>query len=131
MPERSAQAQPANEAVWCFSRPQPNSGPSPQEFKTTVTIVNRTLVNQQALAINGGSPVRTSLLPYGRHSVDEEDIQAVAEVLRSDWLTTGPRVAEFEEALAVRLGAAHAVTFSSGTAALHAAAFAAGLGPGD
>jgi perosamine synthetase len=63
--------------------------------------------------------------------VDEADVQAVVEVLRSDWLTTGPKVAEFEEAFAARVGAAHAVSFSSGTAALHAAAFAAGLKPGD
>lgn len=88
-------------------------------------------VNAQALAINGGSPVRASFLPYGRQSVDEADIQAVVEVLRSDWLTTGPKVAEFEEAFAARVGAVHAVTFSSGTAALHAAAYAAGLKSGD
>ncbi len=85
----------------------------------------------QLLAINGGSPVRASFLPYGRQSVDEADVDAVVEVLRSDWLTTGPKVTEFEEAFAARVGAAHAVSFSSGTAALHAAAFAAGLKPGD
>jgi perosamine synthetase len=90
-----------------------------------------TPVSPQALAINGGSPVRPTFLPYGRQSVDEADIQAVVEVLRSDWLTTGPKVAEFEEAFASRVGAAHAVSFSSGTAALHAAAFAAGLKSGD
>ena len=75
--------------------------------------------------------MRASFLPYGRQSVDEADIQAVVEVLRSDWLTTGPKVAEFEEAFAARVGAAHAVSFSSGTAALHAAAFAAGIKSGD
>src|SRR5450631_1705130 len=90
-----------------------------------------TPVSPQDLAINGGTPVRTSFLPYGRQSVDEADIQAVVDVLRSDWLTTGPKVAEFEEAFAARVGAAHAVAFSSGTAALHGAAFAAGLKPGD
>ena len=90
-----------------------------------------TPVSPQALAINGGSPVRATFLPYGRQSVDEGDIQAVVEVLRSDWLTTGPKVAEFEEAFATRVGAAYAVSFSSGTAALHAAAFAAGLKSGD
>src|SRR5271154_3391088 len=88
-------------------------------------------VSPQALAIHGGSPVRASFLPYGRQSVDEADIQAVVEVLRSDWLTTGPKVAEFEEAFAARVGAAYAVSVTSGTAALHAAAFAAGLKPGD
>src|SRR6202167_2828169 len=88
-------------------------------------------VSPKALAIHGGSPVRASFLPYGRQSVDEADIQAVVDVLRSDWLTTGPKVAEFEEALAARVGAKHAVSFSSGTAALHGAAFAAGLKPGD
>ena len=90
-----------------------------------------TSVSPRTLAIDGGSPVRATLLPYGRQSVDECDIQAVVEVLRSDWLTTGPKVAEFEEAFAARVGTAHAVSFSSGTAALHAAAFAAGLKAGD
>jgi perosamine synthetase len=83
------------------------------------------------LAIDGGQPVRQQLLPYGRQQINEEDISAVAAVLRSDWLTTGPKVAEFEVALAAAVGARHAVAVSSGTAALHAAAFAAGIGPGD
>jgi perosamine synthetase len=90
-----------------------------------------TSVSPQALAINGGTPVRATLLPYGRQAVDETDVQAVVEVLRSDWLTTGPKVAEFEEAFAARVGAVHAVSFSSGTAALHGAAFAADLKAGD
>jgi len=85
----------------------------------------------QMLALHGGQPVRPTLLPYGRQSISEADIQAVVEVLRSDWLTTGPKVGEFEEAFAARVQARHAVSFSSGTAALHAAAFAAGLKPGD
>lgn len=93
--------------------------------------MSATSVTPQTLAINGGSPVREKLLPYGRQSVDEADIQAVVEVLRSDWLTTGPKVGEFEEAFAARVGSGHAVSFSSGTAALHAAAFASGLSPGD
>lgn len=90
-----------------------------------------TSISPRTLAINGGEPVRSTFLPYGRQSVDEADIQAVVEVLRSDWLTTGPKVGEFEQAFAARVGAAHAVSFSSGTAALHAAAFAAGLKAGD
>lgn len=85
----------------------------------------------ERLAIEGGAPVRESLLPYGRQSVDEDDVRAVVEVLRSDWLTTGPKVVEFEEAFADWTGAKFAISFSSGTAALHGAAFAAGLGPGD
>lgn len=88
-------------------------------------------VSPRTLAIDGGSPVREKLLPYGRQTIDEADIQAVVDVLRSDWLTTGPKVAEFEEAFAARVGAEHAVSFSSGTAALHGAAFAAGLKAGD
>jgi len=83
------------------------------------------------LAIDGGTPVRTRMLPYGRQAVDQEDIEAVAEVLRSDWLTTGPKVAEFEAAWSRIAGARNAIAVSSGTAALHAAAFAAGIGPGD
>jgi perosamine synthetase len=83
------------------------------------------------LAIDGGEPARSTLLPYSRQSLDEEDIHAVVEVLRSDWLTTGPKVPEFEEAFANFVGSSHAVAVSSGTAALHAAVFAAGIGPGD
>jgi perosamine synthetase len=90
-----------------------------------------TPTSQEVLAIDGGTPVREAMLPYGRQSISEQDIQAVVEVLRSDWLTTGPKVAEFEEALAACVGAKYAVAFSSGTAALHGAAFAAGLKPGD
>src|SRR5215471_10638453 len=84
-----------------------------------------------ALAIHGGTPVRETLLPYGRQSLDDADIQAVTDVLSSDWLTTGPKVAEFEERFAAWIGEKHAVSFSSGTAALHGAAFAAGLKFGD
>jgi perosamine synthetase len=93
--------------------------------------MSATSVSPQTLAIHGGPPVRDTLLPYGRQSIDDADIQAVVDVLRSDWLTTGPKVAEFEEAFSSRVGAAHAVSFSSGTASLHAAAFAAGLMGGD
>lgn len=71
------------------------------------------------------------MIPYGHQSVGEDDVAAVAAALRSEWLTQGPRVEEFEAALAATVGATHAVAFSSGTAALHAAAAAAGLGPGD
>ena len=86
---------------------------------------------REALALYGGVPVRSKLLPYGHQAIDEEDIQAVVETLRSDWLTTGPKVGEFEEAFAAWVGARYAVTFSSGTAALHGAAFAAGIGARD
>src|SRR3954454_16878587 len=69
-------------------------------------------------------------IPYGRQSVDESDVEAVVEVLRSPFLTQGPAVAEFEAAVAAACDAPYAVAFSSGTAALHGAAFAAGVGPG-
>jgi perosamine synthetase len=68
---------------------------------------------------------------YGRHSIDDDDIEAVAQVLRGDWLTQGPHLEEFESALATRVGAKFAVAFTSGTAALHAACAAAELRPGD
>ena len=71
------------------------------------------------------------MIPYARQSVDEDDIRAVAEVLRSDWLTTGPVVPAFEEAVARFAGAAHGVAVSSGTAALHAMCHVLGIGPGD
>jgi perosamine synthetase len=90
-----------------------------------------TAASSDPLAIDGGSPVRGTLLPYGRQAIEESDITAVVETLRSDWLTTGPKVGEFEESMAARVGAAYAVSFSSGTAALHGAASAAGLENGD
>ena len=71
------------------------------------------------------------MIPYGRQSVDDDDIAAVTAVLKGDWLTQGPAVDEFEARLCELTGARHAVAFSSGTAALHAACAAAGLGPGD
>ena len=69
-------------------------------------------------------------LPYAKQSIDEDDIEAVVGVLRGDWLTTGPAVRGFEEALENRVQARHALAVSSGTAALHIAALATGLGPG-
>jgi perosamine synthetase len=86
---------------------------------------------KERLAVDGGTPVRASLLPYGRQCIEDDDIAAVVEVLRSDWLTTGPAVGEFEEAFAAEVGAKHAVAIANGTAALHAAAYAAGITCGD
>lgn len=71
------------------------------------------------------------MIPYGHQSVDGDDIAAVVDVLEGEWLTQGPHVREFEEALASAVGARFAVAFVNGTAGLHAAAAAAGLGPGD
>jgi UDP-4-amino-4,6-dideoxy-N-acetyl-beta-L-altrosamine transaminase len=71
------------------------------------------------------------VIPYGRQSVSEEDIAAVVAVLRGDWLTQGPTVEAFEQRLCEVTGARHAVAFANGTAALHGAAAAADLGPGD
>jgi perosamine synthetase len=83
------------------------------------------------LAINGGDPVRPTMLPYGRQTIDDDDVAAVCAVLRSDWLTTGPHVGQFEQAAAAAVQAQHAVAVSSGTAALHACMFAAGIANGD
>jgi len=77
-----------------------------------------------------GGALTDAFLPYGRQDVDEADIQAVVDALRSELITQGPLVPQFEEALARYLGARHVVAFANGTAALHGAAFAAGLGPG-
>jgi len=70
-------------------------------------------------------------LPYGKQTIDEEDIQAVINVLRSDWLTTGPFVESFEKALSNYCGAKHAIAVSNGTSALHISMLAAKIGPGD
>jgi len=83
------------------------------------------------LAVDGGVPVRVKMLPYGHQWIDDQDIVAVVNTLRSDWLTTGPRIAEFEAAFANRVGAKYAIAVSSGTAALHAASHVAGIQLGD
>lgn len=70
-------------------------------------------------------------IPYGHQTITEEDIQAVVDVLRSDYLTTGPAIGEFEQKVAAYTGAKYAVAVSNGTAALHIACLAAGIGPGD
>lgn len=71
------------------------------------------------------------MLPYGRQSIDDDDVAAVVATLRGDWLTTGPAVDEFERAISAGAGGAAAVSVTSGTAALHVAYAAAGVGPGD
>jgi perosamine synthetase len=85
----------------------------------------------EQLALYGGAPVRSSLLPYAKQQVAEDDIAAVVEVLRSDWLTVGPTIEVFEEVFAHFVGASYAVAVSSGTAALHAAMHALEISPGD
>lgn len=70
-------------------------------------------------------------IPYGRQSINEQDIEAVVNVLKSDYLTTGPKIAEFERKVADYTGAKYAVAIANGTAALHAACYAAGIGEGD
>lgn len=86
---------------------------------------------KEKLAIYGGKPVRDSYLPYGRQCIDDEDIKAVIEVLKSDYLTTGPIVNEFENKVAQLVDAKYAVAVSNGTAALHAACYAAKIKEGD
>lgn len=83
------------------------------------------------LAILGGQPVRASLLPYGRQWIDEADIETVIQTLKSPFLTQGPKIKEFEDSVAQYVDAKYAVSFSNGTAALHGACFAAGIGIGD
>lgn len=72
-----------------------------------------------------------TFIPYGRQSIDEEDISAVCSVLRSDFITTGPKIEEFEQAVCSYVGTQYGVAVSSGTAALHCAMYALGIGPGD
>ena len=75
--------------------------------------------------------IRNQLLPYAKQWLDNEDIEAVCRVLSSDWLTTGPMIKEFEEAVAGYVGTSYGVAVSSGTAALHTAMHALGISPGD
>ncbi|SFL89693.1 UDP-4-amino-4,6-dideoxy-N-acetyl-beta-L-altrosamine transaminase [Paenibacillus sp. 1_12] len=82
-------------------------------------------------AIAGGTPVREQMLSYGKQFIDEQDIAAVIDTLRGDFITQGPAINRFEQAIAEYVGAKFAVAFSNGTAALHGACFAAGIGLGD
>ena len=83
------------------------------------------------LAILGGQPVREQKIFYGHQYLDEEDIQAVVDVLRGDFLTCGPNITSLEKALCDLTGAKYCIAISNGTAALHVACMAAGVGPGD
>lgn len=85
----------------------------------------------EKLAVRGGQPVRKEFLPYGHQWIDDYDIKAVTDVLKSDWITQGPKVPEFEKLIADYCNSKYAVAFSSGTAALHAASFAVGISNGD
>lgn len=85
----------------------------------------------EQLAINGGEPVRKSKLFYGHQYIDDADVQAVVEVLKSDYLTCGPKITELEQKLCEITGAKYAVVCSNGTAALHIACQAAGVGEQD
>lgn len=88
-------------------------------------------VTDSSLAINGGKPVREQMLGYGHQLIDDADIAAVEEILRSDYLTCGPTTELFEEALCGVTGAKYCTAVSNGTAALHVACLSAGIKPGD
>lgn len=92
---------------------------------------DRQLESESCLALNGAKPVRDTWLPYSHHLISDDDIDAVMGALKSDYLTEGPWITAFEGEFAKVTGAKYAVAFNSGTAALHAAYFAAGIGPGD
>ncbi len=85
----------------------------------------------ERLAIDGGIPVRNEKIYYGKQWIDTDDVQAVGQVLTSEFITCGPKVEELERVLAEQVGAKYAVAVSNGTAALHCACIATGIGPGD
>ena len=85
----------------------------------------------EQLAILGGTPVRKNPISYGKQYIDDDDVAAVAEVLKHGDLTCGSKINEMENALCEVTGAKYAVAVSNGTAALHLAALAAGFGEGD
>lgn len=89
------------------------------------------LTAMEELAINGGQPVRDSFLSYGKQWVNDKDIESVINVLKGEYLTTGPYVKEFEEKVAKYVGVKYAVSVANGTAALHMACFAANINKGD
>lgn len=83
------------------------------------------------LAIEGGAPVRSSVLGYGHQCINDSDIEAVVRTLKSDYLTCGPATEDFEKAIEDLVGARYVTVVSNGTAALHVACLAAGIGHGD
>lgn len=88
-------------------------------------------IKKEEMAFFGGTPVRETPIYYGRQCIEQDDIDAVAETLRGDLITCGPRVEELEKKLCQVTGAKYAVVMANGTAALHLAALTAGFGPGD
>lgn len=88
-------------------------------------------IKSEKLALYGGKPVREKILSYGRQCIEKEDIDEVITALKSDWLTTGPKVTEFELAFAETMHVKEAIAVSNGTAALHTAMYALGVHPGD
>ncbi|MGY8797023.1 MAG: DegT/DnrJ/EryC1/StrS family aminotransferase, partial [Woeseiales bacterium] len=88
-------------------------------------------MSKPILAIDGGTPVREQMLPYGRQTITDADVDAVIQVLKSDFLTTGPAVNKFEENLSTVTGAPNVAAVSSGTAALHTMYASVGIEPGD
>ena len=93
--------------------------------------IDRNIVNIFQIGITNTTNQTKTSIPYGRQTIDDDDVYSVVKTLRSDWFTTGPKVEEFEQAVADYVGTKYAVAVSSGTAALHAAMFAIGIGPGD
>jgi perosamine synthetase len=85
----------------------------------------------EKLALWGGTPVRSTLLPYARQCIDDADRSAVEAVLKGNWLTTGPMVKQFEAVVRAYVGINEAIAVNTGTAALHTAAWAANIGPDD
>lgn len=83
------------------------------------------------LAIQGGKPVRDTYLSYSHQWIDDDDIETIINVLKGEYLTSGPKIEQFEKKFANYVGAEYAVAISSGTSALHAACYAAGIGKGD
>lgn len=100
-------------------------------YQTTINENYQGIRMPGKLAVDGGVPVRKQLLPYGHQWIDDDDIEAVTSVLKTDWITQGPLVNEFEQVVSRYCHARYAVAFSSGTAALHGTAFAAGIAPGN
>src|SRR3712207_4727237 len=85
----------------------------------------------ELLALDGGTPVRDSWLPFHRPRIEDDEIAEVVDTLRGGWLTTGPRCKRLEQEVAAYVGARHAVALNSGTAAIHLALEAIGLKQGD
>src|SRR6188768_57073 len=129
-PSISGTATPSNRPSW-NSPASPSRRPTPLSPRASPTPATPTTSGWMGRPCWRCWPMPEAVLPYGRQTIEDDDIAAVVAALKADFLTTGPTVEAFEADFAKMVGSGHAVACSNGTAALHLAMMALDVGPGD